>query len=378
MNHSIPTVPVPANEPVLGYVPGSDERADLDDELSDLAGQQIEIPLIIGGQEVRTGNLGECRSPHDHSHVLATYHKAGAEQVEQAANAAAEAWKTWSEMPWKARATVCLKAAELLATSHRMALNASTMLGQSKTAHQAEIDAACELIDFLNFNPSYLEGIYSEQPESSDGMWNAVEYRALEGFVFAVTPFNFTSIAANLCTAPALMGNTVLWKPASSSVYSGWFLCKLFEAAGFPPGVINFLPGSGGEVGRPALARPDLAGIHFTGSTPVFQGMWKTVGENIANYRTYPRIVGETGGKDFVVVHPSADTEAVVANLLRGAFEYQGQKCSAASRAYIPQSLWPVVRDGLAEETRQIVVGDVRESGTFMGAVIDEAAFDSI
>jgi len=378
MNHSIPTVPVPANEPVLGYVPGSDERADLDDELRLLAGQQIEIPLVIGGQEVRTGNLGECRSPHDHSHVLATYHKAGAEQVEQAANAAAEAWKTWSEMPWKARATVCLKAAELLATSHRMTINAATMLGQSKTAHQAEIDAACELIDFLNFNPYYLEAIYGEQPESGSGMWNAVEYRALEGFVFAVTPFNFTSIAANLAAAPALMGNTVLWKPASSSVYSGWFLCKLFEEAGFPPGVINFLPGSGGEVGGPALARSDLAGIHFTGSTPVFQGMWKTVGENIANYRTYPRIVGETGGKDFVVVHPSADAEAVVANLVRGAFEYQGQKCSAASRAYVPQSLWPTIRDGLVEETRQVVVGDVIETSTFMGAVIDEAAFDSI
>ncbi len=378
MNHSIPTVPVPTNEPVLGYLPKSDERAALDAELQSLAGQQIEIPLIIGGEEVRTGNLGECRSPHDHSHLLATYHKAGAEQVEQAANAAADAWKTWSEMPWKARATVCLKAAELLATSHRMALNASTMLGQSKTAHQAEIDAACELIDFLNFNPYYLEGIYGEQPESGAGMWNAVEYRALEGFVFAVTPFNFTSIAANLSTAPALMGNTVLWKPASSSVYSGWFLCKLFEEAGFPPGVINFLPGSGGEVGRPVLARPDLAGIHFTGSTPVFQGMWKSVGDNIANYRTYPRIVGETGGKDFVVVHPSADAEAVVANLVRGAFEYQGQKCSAASRAYVPESLWATIREGLAEETRQIVVGDVSETGTFMGAVIDEAAFDSI
>ncbi len=378
MHHGIPDVPVPSNEPVQGYVPGSPERKALDAELSRLSGQELEIPLVIGGKEVRTGNLGECRSPHNHSHVLARYHKASAEQVEAAADAAAEAWTTWSEMPWKARAAVCLKAADLLAGSHRMAVNASTMLGQSKTSHQAEIDSACEFIDFLRFNPYYLQRIYEEQPQSGPGTWNAVEYRALEGFVFAVTPFNFTSIAGNLSTAPALMGNTVVWKPASSSVYSGWFLCKLFEEAGMPPGVINFVPGSGGQVGGPALARPDLAGIHFTGSTPVFQGMWKTVGENIANYRTYPRIVGETGGKDFVVVHPSANALAVVANLIRGSFEYQGQKCSAASRAYIPQSLWASVQEGLVEETRQLVVGDVTDTSTFMGAVIDEAAFDSI
>jgi len=344
MNHGIPKVPTPRNEPVLGYEAGSDERSRLAAQVEGLLAEEIEIPLIIGGQEVRTGNLGECRSPHDHSRVLARYHKAGAAEVNAAADAAAEAWRDWSEMGWKSRAAVILRMGELLAGKYRMVLNASTMLGQSKTAHQAEIDAACELIDFFRFNAHYMSSIYAEQPGSNPGMWNAVEYRALEGFVFAVTPFNFTSIAANLCTAPAMMGNTVLWKPASSSVYSGWFLNKLFEEAGLPPGVINFLPGSGSQVGGPALARPDLAGVHFTGSTPVFQGMWKTIGENIASYRTYPRIVGETGGKDFVFVHASADPTAVVANLVGGAFEFQGQMCSAASRAYFPDSLWPGIR----------------------------------
>jgi 1-pyrroline-5-carboxylate dehydrogenase len=281
-------------------------------------------------------------------------------------------------MAWEQRAAIFLRAADLLAGSHRMALNASTVLGQSKTSHQAEIDAACELIDFLRFNPAYMQEIYSEQPGSNPGMWNQVEYRALEGFVFAVTPFNFTSIAGNLSAAPAMMGNTVLWKPASSSVLSGWYLMELFRAAGVPDGVINFLPGSGSQVGGPAMQRPDLAGVHFTGSTGVFQQMWKDVGTNIADYRTYPRIVGETGGKDFVFVHASAEPGAVATNLLRGAFEYQGQKCSAASRAYIPESLWPAVREQLADEVNGLGVGDVLDNRNFMGAVIDESAFRTI
>jgi 1-pyrroline-5-carboxylate dehydrogenase len=378
MANGIPKVPAPTNEPVLGFAPGSEERVRLNAELARMKREEIEIPLIIGGEEVRTGDMGECRCPHEHGHLLARYHKAGAAEVEQAVAAAAAAWGQWSELDWRERAAIFLRAADLLAGKHRMLLNASTMLGQSKTAHQAEIDAACEFIDFLRFNPHYMAGIFAEQPGSNPGMWNSLEYRALEGFVFAVSPFNFTSIAGNLSAAPAMMGNTVLWKPASSSVYSGWHLMQLFEEAGVPAGVINFLPGSGSQVGGPVMAQSSLAGVHFTGSTPVFQGMWKTVGDNIANYRTYPRIVGETGGKNFVFVHSSADSEQVAVALLRGAFEYQGQKCSAASRAYIPQSLWDTVRDRLLDDLATVQVGDVCEYGNFLGAVIDEAAFDSI
>jgi len=378
MTNGIPKVPAPKNEPVLGFTPGSEERTRLNSELARMKSQEIEIPIIIGGREVRTGNMGECRCPHDHGHLLARYHKAGAAEVELAVAAAAEAWQQWSEFDWRERAAIFLRAADLLTGKHRMLLNASTMLGQSKTAHQAEIDAACEFIDFLRFNPHYMAGILAEQPGSNPGMWNSVEYRALEGFVFAVTPFNFTSIAGNLAAAPAMMGNTVLWKPASSAVYSGWYLMELFKEAGVPEGVINFLPGSGAQVGGPVMSQNTLAGVHFTGSTPVFQGMWKTIGDNIASYRSYPRIVGETGGKDFVFVHSSADSEAVSVALLRGAFEYQGQKCSAASRAYIPQSMWETVRERLTADLGTVKVGDVVEYGNFMGAVIDEGAFDTI
>tara|TARA_Y100001968_G_C19442628_1_gene763399 strand:+ start:1137 stop:2657 length:1521 start_codon:yes stop_codon:yes gene_type:complete len=338
----------------------------------------LDIPLVIGGQQIRTGNLGECRIPHDHGHLLARYHKAGAEEVAQAVTAANEAWQQWSEMSWHTRAGIFLRMAELLAGPYRMLLNASTMLGQSKTCHQAEIDSACEYIDFLRFNAHYMMEIYARQPGSNPGVWNSVEYRALEGFIFAVTPFNFTSIAGNLSTAPAMMGNTVLWKPASSSVFSGWYLFKLFEEAGVPPGVINFLPGSGSQVGGPAIAHPQLAGVHFTGSTPVFQGMWKAIGDNIANYRAYPRIVGETGGKDFVFAHSSAQPEQVAVALLRGAFEFQGQKCSAASRAYLPESLWPAIRDRLLTDLATVKIGDVEDYSNFMGAVIDQAAWENI
>jgi len=378
MPNSIVHIPSPSNEPVGGYAPDSAEWASLHARCQQMLSEEVEVPLIIGGREVRTGDFGTIRCPHDHSKILGRYHKAGAAEVTAAAEAASEAWREWSELGWEHRAAIFLRAADLLAGEHRMNLNASTMLGQSKTSHQAEIDAACEFIDFLRFNPAYMEQMYSEQPSSNPGMWNQVEYRALEGFVFAVTPFNFTSIAGNLCAAPAMMGNTVLWKPASSSVLSGWHVMELFRAAGVPDGVINFLPGSGSAVGAPAMARPDLAGVHFTGSTRVFQQMWKTVGENIADYRTYPRIVGETGGKDFVFVHASAAPGPVATNLLRGAFEYQGQKCSAASRAYIPESLWPAIREQLCSEVAALGVGDVLDNSNFMGAVIDEAAFTSI
>ena len=378
MNNAIIRIPEPTNEPVLSHAPGTPERDGLAARVAELRSQEIEIPLIIGGKEVRTGNLGECRCPHDHGHLLAKYHKAGPEEVEMAVKAAAEAWAGWSELDWRARAAILLKMAQLLAGRHRMTLNAATVLGQSKTPHQAEIDSACELIDFFRFNPFFASQIYEQQPSSPQGMWNFVEYRALEGFVFAVTPFNFTSIAGNLPTSPALMGNTVLWKPASSAVYSAHFLMELFREAGLPDGVINFIPGSGGQVGNPVMAQPSMAGVHFTGSTAVFQGMWRTIGGHIDAYRTYPRIVGETGGKDFIFVHPSAEVAQVSTALLRGAFEYQGQKCSAASRAYIPQSMWPELKEMFLEQVSTIKMGPVEDFSVFMGAVIDEAAFDTI
>jgi 1-pyrroline-5-carboxylate dehydrogenase len=379
MNNAILQVPPPENEPIYPYGPGSPEKADLKAVLKQMAAEEIEIPLIIAGKEVKTGNMGDCRMPHDHAHVLGRYHKAGTDEVSQAAKAAAEAWKEWSTMPWNARAAIMLKAAELLAGPWRQVLNAATMLGQSKNAFQAEIDSACELIDFWRFNPWYMQEIYEGQPPFSlDGVWNCLEHRPLEGFVFAVTPFNFTSIAGNLPSAPALMGNTVLWKPASSSVFSAYYIMKLLQEAGMPDGVINLIPGSGGTVGDPVMAHPDLAGVHFTGSTEVFQGMWKTVGDNIAKYRAYPRIVGETGGKDFIFAHPSADLDALVTATVRGAFEYQGQKCSAASRAYIPHSLWPEYKERLLGQIGQIKMGDVRDFTNFMNAVIDASAFKSI
>ncbi len=371
-------IPHPTNEPVMIYAPGSPEKESLKAELKRMLGQEIEIPLIIGGKGVATGNFADCRCPHDHKHLLGRYHKAGPDEITMAVDAAEKAWKGWSEMDWISRTSIFLRAAELLATKYRDILNASTMLGQSKTVHQAEIDAACELIDFYRYNPYFMQKIYEEQPDSSPGVWNYVEYRALEGFVFAVTPFNFTSIAGNLPTSPAMMGNTVLWKPASSAVYSAYFIMLLLKEAGLPDGVINFIPGPGRYVGDPVLERAGLAGVHFTGSTAVFQAMWKTIGSSIKNYKTYPRIVGETGGKDFIFVHSSADVEATVTALLRGAYEYQGQKCSAASRAYIPADLWPAVKDKLMDDLQTLKMGDVLDFSNFMGAVIDKAAFDSI
>jgi 1-pyrroline-5-carboxylate dehydrogenase len=374
-SHGIFRVPQPYNEPVLGYEPGSPERDELRHRLDDLSGQRLEIPLVIGGEEVTTGDTFEAVMPHKRGHVLADVHKGGASEVGRAIAAAAAAWEDWSRTPWEERAAVILRAAELLAGPWRQTLNATTMLGQSKTAHQAEIDSACELVDFWRFNAQYMTRIYEEQPISSPGVWNRLEYRPLEGFVFAVTPFNFTAIAGNLPTSAALMGNTVVWKPASTAAVSAHFLMKLYEEAGLPPGVINLVYGSGAAVGDPALASEHLAGIHFTGSTPVFQGMWHTVGENIATYRNYPRIVGETGGKDFIVAHPTADAEAVATAILRGSFEYQGQKCSAASRVFAPASLWPQVRDQVVEEIGGMKMGDVSDFSNFVGAVIDGSSF---
>ncbi len=378
MPNGIVPVPRPSNEPVKSYAPGTPERASLKAKLRETLAEEIEIPLIIGGEEVRTGNTARAVCPHDHGHALATYHQAGPAEVERAVAAARAAWREWSEMAWEDRAAVFLKAAELLAGPWRDELNAACMLNQSKTVHQAEIDSACELIDFWRFNPHYMRWLYEQQPESVRGIWDYVEYRALEGFVFAVTPFNFASIAGNLPTSPAMMGNVVLWKPASSAVFTAYKIMKLLEAAGLPPGVINFIPGRGSQVGDPVLRNPELAGVHFTGSTATFQAMWRTIGENIATYRTYPRIVGETGGKDFVFAHASADVEALVAALVRGAFEYQGQKCSAASRAYVPRSIWPAVKERLLAQVAEIRMGSPLDFRNFMCAVIDRPAFDTI
>jgi 1-pyrroline-5-carboxylate dehydrogenase len=371
-------LPQPINEPVKSYAPGSPEKNELKAALKKLSSEKIEIPLIIGGQEIKTGNTGEIVVPHNHKQVLATYHKAGDKEIQMAIEASQKARKTWANMPWQDRAAIFRKMAELLSGPWRAILNAATMLNQSKTAYQAEIDSACELIDFWNFNTKYMEEIYEQQPYSPKGFWNRLEQRALEGFVFAVTPFNFTSIAGNLPTAPAMMGNVVLWKPASSTVFTGYYLMKLFQAAGLPEGVINFIPGSGAKVGPKVLESPLFAGVHFTGSTGVFQGMWETIGKNIAKYKSYPRIVGETGGKDFVFVHNTAHVDEVVTGIVRGAFEYQGQKCSAASRAYIPKSLWPQISEKLKTTIATIKVGDVEDFTNFMNAVIDRPAFNTI
>ncbi len=378
MYNNIPNVPKPINEPVKSFKSGSPEKASIKRMLDKLAGERIEIPMIIGGNEVTSGDMAENVMPHNHGHVLATYHKGNAEHVQMAIGAAAKAKKDWENMPWDARAAIFLRAAELLAGEYRDILNAATMLGQSKTVYQAEIDAACELIDFFKFNVAFMTELYSQQPISSPGMWNLVQYRPLEGFVFAVTPFNFTSIAGNLPTSAALMGNTVVWKPASSSVYSAHYLMELLQKAGLPDGVINMVPGPGAAIGEPALNHPDLAGIHFTGSTAVFQNMWKTVGTNIAKYKTYPRIVGETGGKDFIFAHPSTDVDELVVAAVRGAFEYQGQKCSAASRMYVPESMWNEFSKKLIDMTSEIRMGDVTDFRNFMAAVIDKAAFSTI
>jgi 1-pyrroline-5-carboxylate dehydrogenase len=378
MTNAIVQIAKPSNEPAYSYAPGTPERKVLTVQLEKMLREEIEIPLILGGKEVRTGNLGDCRCPHDHRHVLARYHQAGPPEIERAVREARKAWQDWSEMDWVSRAAIFQKAAQLLATEYRSILNAATMLGQSKTVHQAEIDSACELIDFYRFNIYYMSEIYQSQPDSSPEAWNYMDYRPLEGFIFAVTPFNFTSIAGNLPTSPALMGNTVLWKPASTAAYSGYFLTQLWKEAGMPEGVISFIPGSGQAIGPAVLGNPDLAGIHFTGSTATFQEMWKTIGEKMDRYRSYPRIVGETGGKDFVFVHASAEIDVVATALIRGAFEYQGQKCSAVSRAYIPSNLWPPLKEKLLDEIRTIKVGKVDDFSNFMGAVIDKAAFSKI
>jgi 1-pyrroline-5-carboxylate dehydrogenase len=378
MGHSTFAIlrPPPArNEPIKDYAPGSPERTSLTARLGSMQQERIEIPMVIGGKEVTSGDLYEAVMPHKTKHVLGDVHQGTAEHLQRAVAAAAAAHQGWAGLPWEDRASVLLRAAELLSGPWRDTLNAATMLGQSKTAHQAEIDAACELIDFWRFNVQYAARIYEEQPVSSPGTWNQSDYRPLEGFVFAVSPFNFTSIAGNLPTAPALMGNTVVWKPSLTQAFSAHYLMKLLHAAGLPDGVINIVHGPGPEIGEAALAHPDMAGIHFTGSTATFDWMWRKVGANISTFRNFPRIVGETGGKDFIVAHPSASVDALAAAIVRGSFEYQGPKCSAASRVYVPSNLWDALRERLADEVPEIPMGDVADFGNFMGAVIDERAF---
>jgi 1-pyrroline-5-carboxylate dehydrogenase len=378
MSNSLFSIAAPQNETVFDYSPGSPQRDLLVGELERQAGTTIDIPLIIGGQEIRTGETAAISMPHDHAHTLGHYHQAGENEIRMAIEAALDAKARWEALSWVDRATLALKAAQLISSTYRYILNAATMLGQSKNVFQAEIDATAELADFLRFNAHFMSGIYQNQPASTPDVINRSEYRALEGFVLAVTPFNFTAIAGNLCTAPALMGNTVVWKPASTAVYSGYYLMQLFKEAGFPDGVINFVPCSGALMGSIALKDPHLAGIHFTGSTTVFQQMWRLVGEQIQGYRSYPRIVGETGGKDFVVAHASAGVEALCTGLVRGAFEYQGQKCSAASRAYIPKSLWPKLRRRLQAVLEEMTIGDPRSMEHLINALIDQDAFDRV
>ena len=371
-------IATPVNDPNLGYLPGSDERAALKARLAVMAAERIDIPIVIGGRDIRSGSLAPVTMPHDHRHVLADWHGAGPEHVQQAIAAAAAAAREWSTWPLADRAAVFLRAADLLTTSWRPTLNAATMLGQSKTVIQAEIDAASELIDFWRFNPYFAQEIADDQPISTGQASNRLDYRPLEGFVYAVSPFNFTSIAGNLPTAPALMGNTVIWKPASSAMLSAHYILELLEQAGLPPGVINLVPGDAAMISKLLLESPALAGVHFTGSTTVFNGMWKTVGERTGTYRSYPRLVGETGGKDFIIAHPSADVDALAVAVVRGGFEYQGQKCSAASRIYVPQSLWPQLRDRVVGMMDGLAMGDVRDFRTFLGAVIDRKAFTRI
>ena len=371
-------VPPPVNDPIRSYAPGSPERASLKARLKAMAAETVDMPMFIGGKEIRTGDTGTSVMPHDHQHVLATYHKATEKHVLQAIDAAAAARAEWSSWAFEDRAAVILKAAELLTTTWRDTINAATILGQSKTAFQAEVDAAAELVDFWRFNAHYAQELLDEQPLSDHTMWNQLEYRGLEGFVYAVTPFNFTSIGGNLPTAPALMGNTVIWKPAATAMYSAYYLMKMYEAAGMPPGVINFVAGDSAMISKILLSHRDLGGVHFTGSTEVFNGMWKTIGASMSTYRSYPRIVGETGGKDFIIAHASADVEALAVAMVRGAFEYQGQKCSAASRVYVPKSIWAGVRDRAIAMINEIKVGDPCDFRNFMGAVIDKKSFDKI
>lgn len=372
-------IPKPVNEPIQSYAPGQPDRAKLKEQLHHLRSQALEIPLIIGGEEVRTGKTGTCVMPHNHHHILATYHQAGKKEVEQAIDVALQAWASWSTTSLEERAAIFLRMADLLRGRYRYLLNAATMLNMSKNAFQAEIDSACELIDFWTFNSWYAQELYEQQPMySPEGTKNILEHRPLEGFIFAVTPFNFVSIAGNLPTAPVLMGNVALWKPASSAVLPAYYLMKLFKEAGLPDGVINFIPGPGSQVGPLVLNHEHFAGVHFTGSTATFQQMWKTIGSNISHYRSYPRIVGETGGKDFCIAHESTDPDALVTALIRGAFEYQGQKCSALSRAYLPKTIWPQIKEHYLEEVATIKMGDVENFSNFMNAVIDQAAFNTI
>jgi len=371
-------VPVPFNEPIWSYAPGTPEQENLKKALDELKNQKIDVPMIIDGKEVRVGDPIKITAPHDHSLELGQSYQGGKAEIEQAINAAMKAKKMWENFPWEERAAIFLKAAELLAGPYRNIMNAATMLGHSKSAFQAEIDAVCELADFFRYNVYYTEQIFNMQPDNAPAIWDRLEYRPLEGFIFAVTPFNFVSIAGNLPTAPAIMGNTVLWKPASSVTYTAHFIMKILKEAGLPDGVINMVTARGADVGEYVLKNENLAGIHFTGSTGVFQTMWRTVGENIEKYKSYPRIVGETGGKDFIVVHNSAEPKGVVTAITRGAFEYQGQKCSAASRAYIPKSLWPQVKEGLLNDIDRIKMGDVCDFSNFVNAVIDKPAYDTI
>lgn len=371
-------VPVPVNEPVKGYAPGSKEREELQKMYKELKGQKLDIPMYIGGEEVRTGNTATIAPPHDHKHIIATYHQGDADHVNQAINAAMAAREEWANMPWQSRAAIFLKAAELLAGPFRAKMNAATMLGQSKNAFQAEIDSACELIDFFRFNVKFMTDIYAIQPESAPGIWNRMEHRPLEGFVFALTPFNFTSIAGNLPAAPALMGNVVVWKPSNTQIYSANVLMELFKAAGVPDGVINLVYVDGPTAGDVIFKHRDFAGIHFTGSTGVFNNIWKTIGENVNRYKGYPRIVGETGGKDFIVAHPSANAKEVAVAISRGAFEFQGQKCSAASRAYLPSNLWDEIKGYIEADLKSFKMGDPEDFSNFINAVIDEKSFDKL
>ena len=378
MPKGIYNVPFPENEPVKSYAPGSDEKAELKTAIAAAKAEQRDIPMYIGGQEVRSGNTASIHPPHELSHTLGHYHKSDKNHVSQAIEAALDAREAWANIPWEHRASIFLKAADLLAGPYRARMNAATMLCQSKNAFQSEIDAACEFIDFLKFNAYYMQEIYADQPESAPGIWNRLEYRPLEGFVVAITPFNFTSIAGNLPAAPALMGNVAVWKPANSQVYSAQIIMEIFIEAGLPPGVINLIYPSGPDMGEVAFAHPDFAGLHFTGSSGVFNTLWKNIGKNLPNYKSYPRIVGETGGKDFVIAHKSAHAKQVATALSRGAFEFQGQKCSAASRAYVPSNLWDDVKKYLKEDLNSMKMGSPEDFRNFVNAVIDERAFDKI
>ncbi|MCL1996792.1 MAG: L-glutamate gamma-semialdehyde dehydrogenase [Defluviitaleaceae bacterium] len=378
MNNSIFNVPPPINEPVFNYAPGSPERAQIEAELVRQSGEVVQVPIVINGKHITTNKKGTVNKPHDHKHVLAEYSMAGEAELLDAVNTAMDARESWYSLPWAHRAGIFLKAADLIAGPYRAKMNAATMLGQSKTVQQAEIDSACEIADFLRFNVYYAQEIFKIQPESSPTLWNRLEHRPLSGFVLAISPFNFTAIGGNLPSAPAIMGNTVVWKPAGTAVLSNYIFYQILEECGLPPGVINFVPASGADISKHVVTDKRMAGFHFTGSTEVFSTVFRHVGENITKYENYPRIVGETGGKDFVFAHPTSSVVPLVTALVRGAYEYQGQKCSAASRAYIPESLWPKVKEGLLEEIAKIKIGDISDFTNFMGAVIDKKSFDNI